>query len=240
MVVRVALLFSIVTICLSAGIISPNIAGGQPFCPPAGCAPAYSCPPAAWGPPVAPFAVCGALVAGCARSCGACLNIPAAIMAGLLAPPLPPLFPRRRFYGCGPAFHGGGYAPPPCPPPCPPPQPQITKCKPTMAAYTPGPGPQPAVWGAGYSDGPMLVGRRRAVYYGGGSYCAPQPPCPPAACGPVACGPRPVLGCFSLCNALLGMPFRLVGGALSVPVGPWAPFADKSASTGKPTFGAYW
>jgi hypothetical protein len=218
MVIRVALVVCLCLGFLGMGVGTPDSAFGRMLMPAAGCAPA----PTYCGPPN-PFTLCGALLAGCTGSCGACLEIPSAIMAGLLAPPR---CRRARRAVCAPApVCYPAYTPPPCPP-----QP-ITKCKPAVQSV---PCAQPAVQ---YPVAPVCRPAPCAPSCGYGGvparYYRPFRPRLSGGCG----GPAPVFGCGAVCANLLGIPFRLVSGALSVPA-PMGP--DFFAGGGVSATGRYW
>jgi len=220
MVVRVALFLSLVVLLLGTAGNSQVIAGGPPACPqPSYCpTPYYSCYP---GPcvrpwPVRPLGLCGGCIRGCARTLGACLNIPSLIMRGLLAPPWRRCGFRRPLRSFVPVC---GPAPPVCPPyqyNCQPPR-RISKCRP-MAA------------------GPSY---RQMSYRYTARIEAPMPPQPIVTRQHYA--PQ-VPGCVRLALGLMEAPFRLVSGSLDSPVGQWSasPYADKSVAHKRPLFGSCW
>jgi hypothetical protein len=217
MVVRVALFLSLVLLLLGTSMNSQTVAGGPPACPQPTCAPApapyYPCYPAPcvrrW--PVRPFGLCGACVRVCARTLGACLNIPSIIMRGLLAPP-------RRRCGMPPPVFSCGPAPRPCAPvyqsACPAPPRRISKCKPYAAARP--------------SSGKVNFRYAARV-------TAPAPPYRPAAFRPDYAPQVP--GCVRLALGLMEAPFQLVSGSLN---SAGAPYADKSVAHKKPLFGRCW
>jgi len=239
MVIRVARLLCCLILSAFMLIISSATADNTAFAysaacpPPASCAPP-PCPPPSCGPPSCgpgPFAICGACIGICTNICGAVIGIPAAIMAGILAPPPPPR-------PCGPPSCGPTMcAPPPCgPPPCAPPMcgpppcapAPITKCKPGSMnpyqmpySYMPGAGPAPYAGSAPY----MMPAAAPPSY----SYW----PGPPMGQG----------GLSDIISNVVQIPFQLVSGTLTAPGAPWGGrdlFAGLPAGSTESTFGAYW
>lgn len=208
MVIRVALLLFCLILTALASVVHPGTAVNTAFAysnacpPPQSCAPP-SCPPPTCGPPpcgpgFGPGSLCGACISICTGCCGTLIGIPAAIMRGLLAPPLPPRF--------GPPSCGPTMCPPPAcgppmcgPPPCGP-RP-ITKCKP--ASYVPRSMP--------YGYAPAAAG--------------PAPMMMPPAPQPISSfyyGP-PVenSGLSDMVSQFVQIPFRLASGTLTAPGAPW-------------------
>lgn len=215
MVLRVALVLTLLVFPAGALTVASVDAGGPPVCGPQGCPPpayypqAVACPPPSCGP--RPFLPLGGLVGACTNICGTILGCPAALMQGLLSPP------RKR---CAPAV-GPCMPPPQCMPMPYYPTRTIQKCKP--AAWRPPAPPQ------AYMPPPMPQPIPRAMS------------CGPVACAPPSCG-APSLPCVGFCAKLLSIPFQLCGGLLSPRScgGPVGLFSDGSAAGATPTFGCYW
>jgi hypothetical protein len=100
--------------------LSPGLAGGPPAAcpaPPSPCDPSPCAPPC--GPPPCgaanPFGPLGGCLGICQGLLGACIQIPAMIMGGILSPP------RSGYPSCAPPSCAPACAPPSCAPMCAPP-----------------------------------------------------------------------------------------------------------------------
>ncbi len=148
MVSRVLVCLVCVIALLSTTMVPQGTAGGPQYCGPSYYGPTVSqcappqcappqCAPVSQCAPRTPFP-CAGIFSACTNICGACIGLPAACMAAILAPPRRPAPTCQPMY-CPPPCAPPMCGPPPCgPPPCAPAP--ITKCKP--AAYCP---PQPGV-----------------------------------------------------------------------------------------------
>ena len=228
MVMRVALFVSALSLAIGAGFAPTALAAYPEYCPPTGCAPAYN-PPIykvrAAAPPqmlcrppqyAAPY--CGprvgplSLCGGILAGCTATVGRCLGIPAAIMGGLLRP--PRQ---GCGgPMFRRPLF-------------PRLYARRRMLAQANYG------QWRGAPMQGRRVSKCKVSTY---------APPCPPPVryvCGPprrARCGPAlPV--CCSLALRLLSLPFRLVsGGLVGAPIA--MPFADKSVTSEKPTFGCYW
>ena len=215
-------------------MVPQGIAGGPPVSASVDCVP--PCAPAPCGPPPCPprcgpqFGQLGDLFNMCRGIVGTCLQCPAVIMSGILAPP------RIRPRSCQPpACAPAPCYPPPCPVPmCAPPRPmpscgpqmympgcpapaRITKCKPT--AYV------PRAETDVYEDD--STGKTMLSSSGFGS----------------AVRTSPVPAEYKmLCNSMIEAPFKLAAGELmpATQSGRRVLLAGSSSPVLPPVFGACW
>jgi hypothetical protein len=235
MVLRVfASLFLLVAVPFMVTTSSVQAGGPPVSCapPPAPCAPPPCAPPscASSGTPFGPLGDCMGI---CQGLVGACLNLPAAIMGGILAPPrcgtpscappscVPACAPACPPPSCAPAYappYGQGYRPrmyAPMPPqPC-----GITKCKPL--AYVPGNAAE-----ASENEATTALASMPSSNTVSGEATSPSADLP-----------------LVLCSAMVETPFRLASGSL-IKAGSSRSgghlFAGSSGPSAPPIFGGHW
>ncbi len=230
MVTKVASISFCALLLCATVTLTPAIAGGpcypQPTCAPTPCAPTYCGPPTPCGPPSpcgppmgcgprTPFSLCSGILGCCAGICGTVIKIPAAIMGGLLAPPI---FGSRMGCRnqCAPQPQCAPYY---LPAPCPAPQ-RIRKCKTNYSYQVTVPAPYQATMPAPYPP----------QYY---------PAAAPAGVGQPLPLPLGVPGPGS--SLISEKPLKLVAGALMSPKMPdYQAFADKDAASAKSKYDCIW
>jgi hypothetical protein len=238
MVLRVLVSLVCLVVFPITSMVSQVHAGGPPVSAVVDCAPP-SCAPAPCGPPSCPppcgpaFGPLGDCLSICQGIVATCLQCPAVIMSGILAPPrvqpqracpppscqpmCPPPCPVPMCApACPPPACGPQYYEPACPAPAPAPA-RVTKCKPM--AYVPG-----ATVDTYEDDAPSTT-----MLSSSGSKNS------------LSSGLVPV-DYKMMCSAMIQAPFRLSSGGL-VPLNQSARKVLVAGSSGPsipPVFGAYW
>lgn len=237
MVLRVLVSLVCLVVFPITSMVSQGHAGGPPVSAAVECAPP-SCAPAPCGPPACPppcgpaFGPLGDCLGICQGIVATCLQCPAVIMSGLLAPPR-----------CRPPQA----CPPPCPPMCPPPC-AAPACAPAPVCAPPCLAPS---CGPQYYQPPCAAPARITK-------CKPMAYLPKATADinddetagktmlsssgsedAVASGPVPA-EYKMLCSAMIRSPFKIAGLGSMQPAASRVLIAGSSGPSIPPIFGGYW